>query len=826
MLLPLIIAGVFFVWSLPRITSDYNFNTDELIYLTRSNYWTAFKSGDFNSPIWSQWGGYDQPQLTNYIYAFVPGDRSLIDPSNSPCPESTSTSFYKTWDCLAGPPLETWPTSLAPLKNMVISARTLALAISSLVIATTYYLGLLVAGPLAGVLAALYLGWFSFFKSLSTMAMMDQILMVFLNLQLILALLITRNKKSNLILTLLMGLVTGLAFSTKFSAAIPTAIIYGYLAIKSISSKQIKFAHLLMSGLLAASLFLSLHPNLWGNPIDGITHMISWRTTQLSMQNPANALTSISAKIFYTLKESFTPKFLVTIAFLSMLLLLFKSPAFSLISLINLLVFTLILPTSWNRYLLPIMPTIALFIGSFPSLIYALMKSLFKFIKDNSIFIRQFVTGGLVGLLVVGVFLLLPVTSYLSYLVLLICIFLIVQGFLVTRSMLYGFSHRPAQLIPPRRAKNTFTLIVPARDESKVIGHTIHSLASLQYPTDLYEVLVMIRADDHTTIKAASDAITKWHASNIRIVQIDGDAENKSYSLNIGLQIAKHEIIGIFDAEDEPHKDILSKVNDYLLSHPQTRVVQAPVHLINLNSTWFSSLSAIEYYYWFASVLPYLSTKGIVPLGGNTIFIKKEVYETLGIYDESCLTEDADLGIRLAAKGIKVGVIEDATIATREESPENEFEVIRQRARWDQGYLQVLDKSVWTKLSPKQKIYGLYTLTQPIFRHLSFLNMIFAPLLATFGSVPLWIVLISFVPGYFLILQLGLYLLGLSSLAKLYKVSLSPWRYLSTLLAFAPYQALLTLATLRAIGKILAGNTTWDKTSHTGTHRKSLAILE
>jgi len=392
--------------------------------------------------------------------------------------------------------------------------------------------------------------------------------------------------------------------------------------------------------------------------------------------------------------------------------------------------------------------------------------------------------------------------------------------------MLYGFSHRTPQISASHSPNHSFTLIVPARDESSVIGLTISTLAKLHYPKDRFEVLVMIRADDYPTILAAEQSIASNKANSIRIVQIDGDAHNKAYSLNIGLHLAKHEIIGIFDAEDEPNLDILQKINDYLINNPLVGAVQAPVHLTNLNSSWFASLSAIEYYYWFRSVLPYLSTKKIVPLGGNTIFTKKSIYKNIGDYDEACLTEDADLGIRLAQHNIIVGIIDDANLATTEGAPCSEIDVVRQRARWDQGYLQVLEKSNWVDLSLKQKFYTLYTLTQPLFRHLSFLNMIFAPLLASFGKVPVAIVLISFIPGYFLLLQLGLYLLGLYELAKLHQIKISMWRYLLTLLAFVPYQALLTLATMRAIGKIMLGNYNWDKTDHTNSHRESLAILE
>ena len=103
--------------------------------------------------------------------------------------------------------------------------------------------------------------------------------------------------------------------------------------------------------------------------------------------------------------------------------------------------------------------------------------------------------------------------------------------------------------------------------------------------------------------------------------------------------------------------------------------------------------------------------------------------------------------------------------------------------------------------------------------------MIFAPLLASLGAIPITLALASIIPGYFLLLQLGLYLLGVKALSQLHQVKVGIWRYLITLLAFVPYQALLALGTLRALCRLFAGTFSWDKTSHTNAHR-SLGILE
>ena len=206
------------------------------------------------------------------------------------------------------------------------------------------------------------------------------------------------------------------------------------------------------------------------------------------------------------------------------------------------------------------------------------------------------------------------------------------------------------------------------------------------------------------------------------LVLVDSQPINKPVSLNQGLLQARNQIISIFDAEDEPDPNIYNMVNTTLLAE-KVDVVQSGVALMNYDSSWFSPLNVMEYYFWFKSGLHFIANVGGVSLlGGNTVFIKKKFLKFIGGWDEECLTEDADIGIRLSCVHAKTKVIYDEDSVTREESPASTASFIKQRTRWSQGFIQIFIKGDWKKLPTlRQKIVTVYILLAPFFPILLFL---------------------------------------------------------------------------------------------------------
>lgn len=373
-----------------------------------------------------------------------------------------------------------------------------------------------------------------------------------------------------------------------------------------------------------------------------------------------------------------------------------------------------------------------------------------------------------------------------------------------------------------REPHYSFTIMLPARHEEAVYRDTIQKVYDLNYPKRLIQILAICREDDPGTIAEAQAKINELRDPNVQLIIFNDKPINKPHGLNLGLRVSKGDIVTIFDAEDEPHPDILNVINTTYLNE-NVDVVQSGVQLMNYNTKWFCFLNVLEYFFWFKSSLHFFASVGMTPLGGNTVFVRRQLMEQLGGWDETCLTEDADLGIRLCLSKARVRIIYDDEFVTREETPDSIEQFIKQRTRWNQGFIQILFRGRWLQLKKfKQRMLALYVLILPEVQAL-FALMIPISIGLMFIHLPLWMAMITIAPLYCFILALFIGLAGLHEFVKVHK---RPWRWREAfmlVIAFFPYQILLGIGAIRAVYRYLKGASNWEKTAHVGQHRGNVA---
>jgi cellulose synthase/poly-beta-1,6-N-acetylglucosamine synthase-like glycosyltransferase len=369
--------------------------------------------------------------------------------------------------------------------------------------------------------------------------------------------------------------------------------------------------------------------------------------------------------------------------------------------------------------------------------------------------------------------------------------------------------------LPPRFS---FSLLVPAYKEEHVLARTLERLASQRHPD--VEILPIVRSDDPGTAAVAYELQARF-PDRIRVIEGNYTPKNKPAAMNMALPKCRGDVLGIFDAEDVVHEALLENV-DTLFQTSEATVVQSGVQLMNFWSNWFAARNVLEYYFYFRSRLHYHAKAGFIPLGGNTVFIRRAVMERFDGWDENCLAEDCDLGVRISSEGHSVAVAYEPELVTREETPATLDGFIKQRTRWNQGFLQVLRKGYWKRLPTRpQRLLAIYTLAMPFFQALTALLLPVAVFMILFVDLPLAIALLTFVPIIPLVLTVCLEVGALHEFGKEFGYRVRPRDYARLVLGAPMYQLVLLYAAVRAVVRHLRHEASWEKTDHLGAHMTS-----
>jgi cellulose synthase/poly-beta-1,6-N-acetylglucosamine synthase-like glycosyltransferase len=362
----------------------------------------------------------------------------------------------------------------------------------------------------------------------------------------------------------------------------------------------------------------------------------------------------------------------------------------------------------------------------------------------------------------------------------------------------------------------SFSLILPMRNEPEfVVVATVARLLAQTHPD--VEVILSVGDDDPDTVALAHRA-RDLAPGRIEVSVDRSPVKNKPRQLNTALALATKDIVGIFDAESLAHPDLLRRI-DSTFRETGADVVQGGVQLMNYGSSWYALRNCMEYYFWFRSRLHLHAARGFIPLGGNTVFVRRALLEEVGGWDPNCLAEDCDLGVRLSTLGHRIAVAYEPELATREETPDSIRGLVRQRTRWNQGFLQVLHKGDWRRLpNPRLRMLARYTLWQPILQAFAGVAIPVAIFTTVFTRMPLPITLVTFLPAAPTLATVVFEAVALHDFGRSYGLRIRP-RHYAKLVAGAPfYQVLLAWAAIRAVIRDARGHNNWEKTAHSGAH--------
>ena len=233
-----------------------------------------------------------------------------------------------------------------------------------------------------------------------------------------------------------------------------------------------------------------------------------------------------------------------------------------------------------------------------------------------------------------------------------------------------------------RQELPTISLLCPLYREAEGVNNLIRAIRALDYPKARLEVIILLEDDDTETAPAIREQLPA-----LRLVLADGEGpRTKPRALNAGLRRASGELIGVYDAEDRPEPDQLRTVAAAFAANPRAACVQAHLNYYNRDDTLLTRMFCLEYSLHFDYMMPGLVRMGLpIPLGGTSNFIRREALLDIGGWDAFNVTEDADLGLRLAEAGYRIITIPSSTFEEATDSPRA---WVKQRSRWLKGYLQ------------------------------------------------------------------------------------------------------------------------------------------
>jgi cellulose synthase/poly-beta-1,6-N-acetylglucosamine synthase-like glycosyltransferase len=231
-----------------------------------------------------------------------------------------------------------------------------------------------------------------------------------------------------------------------------------------------------------------------------------------------------------------------------------------------------------------------------------------------------------------------------------------------------------------------YTVVVALYREASVVEHLVQAIDAFDYPKSKLDIKLVV---EHRDLETLSRIVELRLPSCYEVVVAPlGKPQTKPRALNIALSSARGELIVVYDAEDIPAPDQLRLAASHFAVDKGLDCLQARLVVRNHEESWLSKLFATEYAILFDIINPGLSALNLpIPLGGSSNHFRVQSLVGVGAWDEWNVTEDADLGIRLARFGYNVRALESDTW---EEAPYEFGNWFRQRVRWQKGWMQTL----------------------------------------------------------------------------------------------------------------------------------------
>ena len=377
--------------------------------------------------------------------------------------------------------------------------------------------------------------------------------------------------------------------------------------------------------------------------------------------------------------------------------------------------------------------------------------------------------------------------------------------------------YRHPDAVDPR-IMPVYTVLVALRGEAAIVPELLKALDQLAWPRSKLEIKLICEADDPETIAAI-----RAHELPpcMEIIEVPpAEPRTKPKALAYALQASRGDLVVLYDAEDRPHPWQLIEAWQHFGKHGEDLAcLQAPLHITNGTRSAIAAMFGFEYAALFRGLLPYLSRKALLlPLGGTSNHFRRAALDKIGGWDPFNVTEDADLGVRLARFGYRTETIH---FPTYEAGPETMDVWLKQRTRWFKGWMQT-----WlVHMRAPVRLAGELGLASFVISQILFAGMVASALLHPLLLVTIAYMALDFagthnvnvVPTTLFMIDLASVMLGYSAFLLLGRAAAGMgfgprfWR----VVALTPiYWMMLSWAAWRALFQLFHNPFLWEKTPH------------
>lgn len=327
-------------------------------------------------------------------------------------------------------------------------------------------------------------------------------------------------------------------------------------------------------------------------------------------------------------------------------------------------------------------------------------------VKDTGkLYLRRMIISGLLSFIFLFIIVytlpktILSVTSLLEYSIivsLVIFLMILLVRYFIILFLAYLYVNEYTFL-----DENSFSpfvsIIVPAFNEAKILKQSLQSLLNLNYRD--YEIIIVNDGSSDDTKKIAESFVGyhRGELNEIKISLINKENGGKASALNVGIQYSTAEFVLCMDGDSQLSPDSLKRAVRHFKDH-SIGAVAGNVKVLN-RKRFLTDLQALEYIEGLnmaRSAQSYVRAVNIIP-GPIGLFRKSAIIQA-GFYSSDTFAEDADLTLKILAKGWKIYYEPRAISYT--EAPSSFQQLLKQRYRWTRGIIQSIRKHKRQLLNP------------------------------------------------------------------------------------------------------------------------------